>query len=339
MLRTSPLPRHAILGVAVALASTRGPRAQEPERSSPPEVATAQASDEDFSRVSEDQDRPAFQVAAVEMVGPDGVKLTLYSAVHIADAAHYQDLQRRFAKHDALLYELIGPPTSRPYPGQKRRSRGGVSLIQGMLKNALGLSFQLEQVDYRPENFVHADLTPGEFQRIAKERGESMAQLMFRAMQNQMREMRERSWNEDDETDGKPAEHFDLVSAFRRREGRHYLRLAMSKMLTDIERTSAGFAGQDGESIIVEIRNKKALQVLEDQITEGKRNLGLYYGAAHMPDFVERLEARGFKTRKSEWMTAWDLRLRKDPERKRRPSTRKAGAKRGGATPQESGWR
>ena len=132
------------------------------------------------------------------MVGPEGVKLTLYSAVHIADAAHYHDLQRRFAKHDALLYELIGPPDRRPYPGQKRRSRGGISMIQGMMKNALGLTFQLEQVDYRPENFVHADLTPSEFQRLAKERGESMAQLMFRAMQNQMREMREREWEEDE---------------------------------------------------------------------------------------------------------------------------------------------
>ena len=281
----------------------------------PPQADQPSATaDTDFARLNEDRQRPAFEVAVVTMRGPDSVQLTLYSSVHIADGSHYAELQRRFTTHESLLYELVGPRNFRPYPGMKRRGNSVLTMVQKGLRNALDLSFQLDHIDYRPDNFVHADLTPREFERIAEERGESFAQLMWRSMVKQMQSMRK---SEGDAG----GEKFDLVSAFRRREGRHYLRMAMAKMLNDLERTAAGFAGKDGESLLVEIRNKKALDVLRDEIAAGKRNLGLYYGAAHMPDFVERLVQQDFTIDAVEWLPAWDLRKRLDPSRSKPKST------------------
>jgi hypothetical protein len=46
-------------------------------------------------------------------------ELVLHAALHVADIEHYQDLQRRFQTHDALLYELIADPELRPHPGMR----------------------------------------------------------------------------------------------------------------------------------------------------------------------------------------------------------------------------
>src|SRR5690625_6813811 len=48
-----------------------------------------------------------------------------------------------------------------------------LGLIQGGLKNLLGLSFQLEEIDYTAANFMHADLSPGELEAAMEARGES----------------------------------------------------------------------------------------------------------------------------------------------------------------------
>ena len=52
---------------------------------------------------------------------------------------------------------------------------------------------------------------------------------------------------------------------------------------------------------------------VDEQMALGKETLGIYYGAAHMPDFEERLLARGFTKTGERWLTAWDLRKRPDP--------------------------
>jgi len=68
----------------------------------------------------------------------------------------------------------------------------------------------------------------------------------------------------------------------------------------------AGMEGPNG-SVLVTERNKACLKVLKDQIAAGKKNMGIFYGAAHMKDMEKRLEDLGFKRTKMEYMIAWDL--------------------------------
>ena len=61
------------------------------------------------------------------------------------------------------------------------------------------------------------------------------------------------------------------------------------------------------ELYIVQDRNEVAMKVVDAQIELGKRKIGLFYGAAHFPDFHKRLMDRGFTVKKTTWLTAWDL--------------------------------
>jgi hypothetical protein len=57
-------------------------------------------------------------------------------------------------------------------------------------------------------------------------------------------------------------------------------------------------------------RNKAALRALARTMARGKKNLAIFYGAAHMPDMSQRLEAMGFTPVRTDWRMAWDLTIR-----------------------------
>ena len=54
-------------------------------------------------------------------------------------------------------------------------------LAYGM-KDMLGLSFQLDAIDYQAKNFVHADMDPKEFTQSLSERQEGLMQFLMRSM-------------------------------------------------------------------------------------------------------------------------------------------------------------
>ena len=77
-----------------------------------------------------------------------------------------------FRGYDAVLYELVAPDNARvPKPG--RKPAGAIGSAQQSLTKMLGLEFQLDQIDYGARNFIHADLSPKEFEAAMAKRGES----------------------------------------------------------------------------------------------------------------------------------------------------------------------
>ena len=54
---------------------------------------------------------------------------------------------------------------------------------------------------------------------------------------------------------------------------------------------------------------KRALEVLEEQLKAGKRRIGIFYGAGHLPGMERRLIADfGLKRSNVHWIEAWNLR-------------------------------
>ena len=47
-------------------------------------------------------------------------------------------------------------------------------MIQRMMKDMLGLDFQLDDIDYHADNFVHADLDAETFAKEEADHGESL---------------------------------------------------------------------------------------------------------------------------------------------------------------------
>ena len=247
---------------------------------------------------------------AVTTYEKDGVKVIFYGAVHIADRAIYQEMNKRFKTCDALLYELVGPEDYRPTKDRESTGFNPIAMLQLGMKQSLGLTFQLDEVDYQPENFVHADMTPEEFQSSMLEHGESLMSIMFDMMVNGMQTQREQQ--DADEQSGKPEAAFDLVKAFRSREGQHLMRVTFAAQLEQMEMMAAGGDG----STLLEGRNEKCLKVLRREIGKGKKRLGIYYGAAHLPHMEQRLvEDMGFKKVAHEWLVAWDCKKRLDPKK------------------------
>ena len=247
---------------------------------------------------------------AVTTYEKDGVKVIFYGAVHIADRAIYQEMNKRFKTCDALLYELVGPEDYRPTKDREQSGFNPIAMLQLGMKQSMGLTFQLDEVDYQPENFVHADMTPEEFQSSMLERGESLMSIMFDMMVSGMKMQREQQ--DAGEQSSKPKEAFDLVKAFRSREGQHLMRVTFAAQLEQMEMMAAGGDG----STLLEGRNEKCLRVLRREIGKGKKRLGIYYGAAHLPHMELRLvEGLGFKKVSHEWLVAWDCKKRPDPKK------------------------
>ena len=264
----------------------------------------------DFVRFVEAGDGGRLETA-ITRYRKDDVEVTFFAAVHIADAACYAALNDRFTTCDALLYELVAAPDERPGKGQKERGFSPISLLQRGLKTSLELAFQLDEVDYQAKNFVHADMTPQEFEHSMSERGESMLSMMFDMMQQTTRQQRAQAAERDGGDDAPAAKAFDLVAAFRSGEGRHLLRMTFGKQLEQVESMMAGGKG----STLLEGRNEKCLEVLRRELAAGKKRLGVYYGAAHFPHMERRLvEDLGFAKAGHEWLLAWDCKKRPDPK-------------------------
>lgn len=284
----------------------------------------------DFARFTPiGENEGLFETSVTTYRDAAGRTVTLVAAVHIADARHYRELNRLFKGFEAVLYELVAEEGTRPRPG---RASGLLSMFQRMLKSGLGLEFQLDAIDYSAKNLVHADLDPRSFARLQEEKGENLLTLMLRAMGAEARRLREEREKADQKGGADSTERralTDLVTAFRRRRGRHLLRLSFARQLEQMEALAAGFSGKDGKgSVLVEGRNARAFEVLDSLLKEGKRNLAIYYGAAHMPDMEERLAARGFEKVDKRWLVAWDIHERPDP-----PPAYKRKKRSGGATP------
>lgn len=257
-------------------------------------LLTVAAAAQDFIRVDEDDSAARLQTA-VTRYEKDGAGIDLIGAVHIADKAYFQKLSTRFASYDSLLFEMIGgenlAAAAEPAaPGEKEQDLSGLRLVYGMVARFLDLAGQTESIDYTAKNFVHADLTLTEFSQMQAERGESLLGFALKAGK----------LDPDAPNQPDPAK---LLRAMLSGSS-NLVKLEIVHTLGRGDDQIAAFAG---ESVIITDRNARCLEVMHRQLAAGRKNLGIFYGAAHFPDMEKRLLEHGFKRVKQEWLTAWDI--------------------------------
>lgn len=230
--------------------------------------------------------------------------VTLHAALHVADPEHYQELQRRFTAFDALLYELVAEADLRPHPEMERDDSDLFSQLQGGFGRGLGLVEQVAHIDYRADNFVHADLTDEQWEEALERAGSSLLGEVFSlgAPPEPDREAESKRRKE------------DFVAALRRGSASHELRVSFARLMAEAE-------GQRRHpTVIIEARNERCLEVLAQQLAAGNKKLGIYYGAAHMEHMERRLlRDLGWQHTGEEWVMAWDNR------RERFPAVEKGG--------------
>jgi len=292
-------------------------------------------------RIPQSLDTPILRfVLSDEKLAKAGVTVDLIGAIHIGDKAYFRKLDRSFREYDALLYEMVaekdetgsapsrwknrdrpGPkPTEvdagkpdeagEPSVSEEKGFEAGMTVIGGMqlgAKDMLGLSFQLDGIDYNAPNMVHADMSPEEFAQKMRDRGESFFTMFMQLFMEGLAQQRVNKQG--------GANDFALLFAFFSSNRELALKRVMAQQFatTDILDT---LGGEKGSTIITE-RNLIALEVLREQLAKGKKRIGIFYGAGHLADMSRRLVSDfDMKFTGEKWVEAWDLRSK--PRRRNR---------------------
>lgn len=226
------------------------------------------------------------------------VIVDLIGVVHIGEKDYYQELNKHFEKYDALLYELVAPEGTRIPKGGRGEADGlnPLAAMQMGMKSMLELEFQLEHIDYSPDNFIHADMSPEEFVESMKKNDESFGKMFLKAIGQGMK-----GETRTDVSSG------DLLSAMFSKNPAMKLRRTMAQQMRDMEGGMAIFEGREG-STIINHRNAKALEVMKREMATGKKRIAIFYGAGHLPDMERRLMSDFQMKRGGQfWLTAWKL--------------------------------
>lgn len=239
-------------------------------------------------------------VRYVPATGDEKYIIDLVGAVHIGDKSYYRNLNKKMEDYDVLLYELVAPKGTRvPRSG----TRGG-SNAPGLVKSMLDLESQVDRIDYTRQNFVHADLSPQDMAAKMKERGEDGWSVTFSILGDMIRQGNIQAARRAKSC--KPAPEVNLLSLLFSDNSSLKLKRVMAEELEHAGDPQA--LGNTLNVMLIKDRNEAAMKVLKTELGKGRKKIGIFYGAAHMPDFEKRLIAdHKVKVKSVEWLTAWDL--------------------------------
>ena len=257
-----------------------------------------------FIRLSYESETPASMDIAVTRMTRGDVVVDLVGAVHIGDGSYYAALNELFTEYEVVLYELVAPEgTKIPFGGARERSDNPLSFLQGGMQSMLGLESQLEKVDYTQTNFVHADMSPEEMFELMESRGQSVLGLAFSAFSEAMSQQHDL----DNPANAKMLEALEDVSIFDLFSNPKKIKLVMATQFSETGSLDGALGSQLNQLLIVD-RNAVALEGIQQQIDAGKKRIAVFYGAAHMPDFVQRLKSDfQMEVESQRWLEAWQL--------------------------------
>lgn len=261
--------------------------------------AAAALADTGYTRVDLDADKQprALQVAIVSFTKPGSdARVDLVSAIHVGDKAYYAELNQRFRDYDALLFELVAP-TGANFSLPRGEHRGVLSTTQLGLTRLLGLTFQLDEIEYDRPNFVHADLSPAELRASMVERDESLYVYFWRIFFATMNEYGR---------DPLGLKDWEMLSSMVTAPESNSMKTMIAYEMAD-PRSVQNILGEDADTAIVGARNERAIAVLQRQLEAGSERIAIFYGVAHMADLERRLLELGFERGDSTWLDAWDL--------------------------------
>ncbi|MDR0392262.1 MAG: TraB/GumN family protein [Planctomycetaceae bacterium] len=233
-----------------------------------------------------------------------GLEVVLIGAIHIADKKYYDDLNDEFKKYDAVLFELVVSGAARGknnkldkeiFANLDKKKKGSYRSMQSGFGDILGLVDQVEHIDYRAKNMIHADLTWEEFMSRVMERGDWFFGLI-REFQVAMS-----GANDELELEGR------IIGSLFASNPALSLKRNFARILTSKLMDSSQLLPKE-ESAIITDRNNAAIKVLKKEIRKGTKKIAIFYGCAHLPEFAESLK-KDLKLKKTEttWVVAWDL--------------------------------
>lgn len=263
-----------------------------------------------FLRLRKDKSQKpvAMQVAISRYVAENGGKpitVDLVAVVHIGEKEFYEKLNKAFKEYDAVLYELVAPEGTVIDQKSLKENSNPLRMMQSIPQQMLGLDSQLEIIDYKAKNFVHADLTPEEIAAKMAERGDTALTILLDTASDMIRQQNKAAQKASSSESSSMSN--DLTSMLEMMGDPAKMKLAMAKQFVESGDLDLGL-GKSLNQLLIKDRNEAAMKDFNKQVFVGNRKLAIFYGAAHMPDFEKRLkEDYDFKLKKQTWIDAWDL--------------------------------
>ena len=288
-----------LLALMIALPAT----AQDNSAAAKKEATSSKT--KDFIRIekSDDGKPQSLDTAVVSYkAGSQGAQVDLIGAVHIGEASYYRELNRLFDQYDVLLYELVAPEGTIVSAKAQQESSNPISFLQKSMKNFLGMESQLEKVDYSKKHFVRADMTPTQIAKKMDERGDTALTLALSTMVDVMRQQNKAAQNPQDN----PLMSSDM-GLMELLENPHKAKLMMAQQFVSTGSLDEALGGSLNQLLVID-RNAEAIKGLQKQLAQGKQRIGIFYGAAHLPDLEKRLVSDFSMTKgETRWIKAWDL--------------------------------
>ncbi len=232
----------------------------------------------------------SLDVAVAAFERADGRRVYLVGAVHIAHADTFAAQQSVLDAMDLVLWEGVG---AKEKPSVEALERFDVLFkAQVLLKNILNLDFQLEQVDYDRAFWRNSDMGVNQLQAELDARGLSIIpnEELFRALFGTL---------------------FRFIDPARvpRHEalGRQYRGL-VAPFMSDPERLFKQAGAEGLKLVLIEMRDRVVMDDLAAVLAgpDPPQRIGLYYGAAHLPDMARILtDEMGFGHLGVHWIEAW----------------------------------
>jgi len=266
------------------------------------------ANEAEFIRVLRDDDNQPLHLETATVrylfnAGDEELIVDLIGVIHVADKGYYEDLNEQFEQYDSVLYEMVKPDDVEVTDRRGKPSRNPIGMMQSMLPDMLDLSSQLSEVDYGAKNFVHADLSPQEMSEAIRKRGDNGTTVFLKIMLEVFGQAMRQSQAQ--QQGGGGVNQFDLLGLMSDSNASIKMKRMMAEQFSGMGQ--GAMLGQTLETILIADRNAAAMEVLGEQINDGTKNMAIFYGAAHMPDFDKRLLAMGFKRGETQWQRAWDM--------------------------------
>ena len=263
-------------------------------------AAPAPAPPPTFVRYVDDGHGGGQMQAAVGVYRNDetGVTVDLLSTVHIGDSTFFQQLAKRVKTYDAVLFELVA------HKGEPATEEG-VNDQQKRIAADMSLENQGPHMNYDRPTFVHADLDLEDI-----EKRETAAHGTFKGALGDGPALETASGTRD--TAGVRSVYNDIVAAkavakTNPRERTRLMRRAYSRLLAATAEPPPGSTFPADMEVLVGDRDQHVMDVLGQQVEQGKRKVAILFGAAHMVDLEHRLLTHGYAKVSLTWVTAWTV--------------------------------
>lgn len=252
---------------------------------------------------------------------------------HIGDAAYYEAMQNRLESAGLVLFEGVRASEERakprpndasaPPPRKMPARPTGEFSLQADLAKSLGLSFQLDAIDYERPHFLNSDMTITQISEVLNP-GRQLAPPGTGTPANTGE-------------DSGAAQFENLMSAM---DGSGFMggviqmgvkfigsstklqtlvKLSFIEMLGslegDLSRMEMPSPGlKELLKVLIDKRNHIVMEDLRATLAEKQppKSIAIFYGAAHMPDLEMRLQQElGYRPVKDDWLTAFSV----DPQK------------------------